>query len=98
MSAPEQSRDEIKDFLKENRELLDENNKILKKIHRNAMWALWLRVLWYAVLIGLPFAFYFYIVEPYFDAFGSDYATFRAGIQEIPGLKSFTNAFGTEGD
>jgi len=105
MPEKEQYHQEIKDFLKENRnfleanqKLLSENNAILKKIHRNAKWALWVRVIWYGILIGLPFAFYFYIVEPYFEAFGSDFATFQAGIQEIPGLKGFQNIFDSEGE
>lgn len=46
-----------------------------------------LTVLWYALLIGLPFALYFYILEPYFEVFGANYETFRVGISEIPGLK-----------
>ena len=44
-------------------------------------------------LIGLPFAVYFYVLEPYFEALGSSYETFNAGIQEIPGWKQFYEAF-----
>lgn len=67
--------------------LIRENNALLKKIHRNEMIGLWLRVVWYAALIGLPFAVYFYFLEPYFDAFGANYDLFRQGMGEIPGLK-----------
>lgn len=73
--------------LEHNEQLLEENNELLKKIHRNGVWAFWIRVAWYIVLIGLPFALYFYILEPYFTALGSNYDTFKAGINEIPGLK-----------
>ncbi|MCR4285796.1 MAG: hypothetical protein NUW00_02785 [Candidatus Kaiserbacteria bacterium] len=79
--------EEILRLLKENAELVRENNVLLKKLYRNEMIGLTLRVIWYAVLIGMPFALYFYILEPYFNAFGSNYETFRLGIAEIPGLK-----------
>lgn len=78
---------EISKSLKENSALLKENNQLLKKIHRNALWGFWLRILWYMVLIGLPFALYFYVLEPYFTALGSNYEVFKAGVNEIPGLK-----------
>lgn len=79
--------EEILNLLKENTELVKENNVLLRKMYRNEMISLTLRVLWFALLIGLPFALYFYILEPYFNAFGSNYETFRRGMAEIPGLK-----------
>ena len=77
----------MKVALDKNAKLLEENNKLLKKIHRNGVWAFWVRIVWYVVLIGLPFALYFYILEPYFEALGSNYEIFKAGVNEIPGLK-----------
>ncbi len=84
---PDTSHSEMKAALDKNAELLEENNALLKKIHRNGLWGFWLRVIWYVVLIGLPFALYFYILEPYFTALGSNYEIFKTGINEIPGLK-----------
>ena len=78
---------EILTLLRENAELTKQNNILLKKMYRNDMIGIWLRVVWYAVLIGLPFALYFYVLQPYFEAFGSDYDLFRQGMAEIPGLK-----------
>lgn len=78
-------------LLRENTELTKQNNILLKKMYRNDMIGIWLRVVWYAVLIGLPFALYFYVLQPYFEAFGSDYDLFRQGIGEIPGLKGLEN-------
>lgn len=81
--------------LRENRTLLEENNELLRKLHRNAVWAFWIRILWYIVLIGLPFALYFYILEPYFTALGSSYEKFNEGIQEIPGIKQINQTLET---
>jgi len=80
----------LKKEIEANRELLEENNKLLKQIHRNDVWSFWLRIVWFAAIIGLPFALYFYVFEPYFTALGSSYSTFEAGVQEIPGLKQFS--------
>ena len=84
------SHDEIKALLQENNVLLKQNHALLKKIHRNDLIGFWIRVTWYVLLIGLPFALYFYILEPYFTAMGSSYDVFSAGMQEIPGWKQFT--------
>ena len=80
---------DIKALILENQRLLGENNKLLKKLHRNARFSLILTLLWYAVIIGLPFIVYFYVIQPYFAAFGSSFTTFQAGMQEIPGWKQF---------
>lgn len=87
MSLEDSSHTEIKHLLEQNAVLLQENNLLLKKLHRNAMIGIVIRIVWYALLVGLPFALYFFLLEPYFTALGSDYETFRAGIAELPGLK-----------
>ena len=78
---------EIKTLLQRNAELLEENNKMLKHIQTHLWWGLAIKLLWYAILIGLPFILYFYVIEPYFSLFGSDYELFRAGVGELPGIK-----------
>ena len=81
---------DLRSKLDRNYKVLQDNNLLLKKIHRNGVWAFWIRITWYLVLIGLPFALYFYVLEPYFTALGSNYETFKAGIGEIPGLKGLS--------
>ena len=78
---------EILRLLRENAVLVKENNQILRKLHRYSVIGFCLRVVWYAILIGMPFAVYLYVLEPYFNAFGSNYELFRQGMSEIPGLK-----------
>ncbi len=87
----------MEEFLLENQRLLAENNELLKKIHRNALVALWIRSMWAVVIIGLPFVVYFYVIEPYFNALGSSFSTFQAGLQEIPGWKQFWEAVSGSG-
>lgn len=89
---PSYEHTQMKDLMERNAELLAENNKLLKKIHRNGLYSFYARVVWYVLLLGLPFALYFYVLEPYFTALGASYDTFSAGIQEIPGWKQFNDA------
>ncbi len=87
---PENLLVEMKHLLEKNTKLLEENQVLLKKMHRSAVWGMWIRIIWYVMLVGLPFALYFYILEPYFTALGSSYEVFSAGMQEIPGWKQFS--------
>lgn len=90
---PDREHNEILRLLRENRELAEANNVLLKKLYRHNMIGFTFRIVWYAILIGLPFAVYFYVLEPYFTVFGANYETFRQGMAEIPGLKGFENFF-----
>lgn len=88
---------EMKQLLLENQRLLAENNKLLKKVYRNAMITFWVRIAWFLFIIGLPFVLYFYVIEPYFDALGSSFTVFQDGLQEIPGWKQFYESLRGEG-
>jgi len=89
---PDLSHTELKASIERNRILIEENNTLLKKMNRRATIELWLRIIWYIALIGLPFALYFYVLEPYFTALGSSFEVFSTGMQEIPGWKQFNEA------
>lgn len=82
----------LQEAIEKNTELLEDNNQLLRKLYRQNLWGIWMRVLWYALLIGMPFALYFYLLEPYFAALGASYETFYIGMQEIPGFKQFNEA------
>ncbi len=86
MATPEEHGEMLR-LLKENVALAKENNELLKKLYRHSIIGFTFRIVWYAILIGMPFAVYFYLLEPYFQAFGANYETFRHGMAEIPGLK-----------
>lgn len=78
---------EILRLIRENQSLLKENNLLLHKLYRHNLIGFVARLLWYALLIGLPFIMYVYIIQPYFEVFGSNYEVFREGMAQIPGLK-----------
>ena len=77
---------EIGRLIRENHNLLKQNNEILHKLHRHNVIGFVLKVVWFAVLIGLPFVLYVYFVEPNVSEMQSSYKTFRASLEGIPGL------------
>jgi hypothetical protein len=66
--------DEMLALMRENSVLIKENNVLLKRIYRHSMWSLGLKVVWFMVIIGLPIAVYFYLLDPYFQILGIDTA------------------------
>jgi uncharacterized membrane protein (DUF106 family) len=86
-SEKEDTHEELLRLTRENNELLKQNHELVRKMYRNDMIGITFRIVWFAILIGLPFAVYFYVLEPYFQAFGANYEIFRQGMAEIPGLK-----------
>lgn len=89
-NMPEQPQSEHTEMLRlarENSVLLQENSELLRKMYRHSVFGMTLKIIWFIIIIGAPFAVYFYVLEPYFHVFGSNYETFRQGMQEIPGLK-----------
>ncbi len=77
----------LKLLLEENLALAKENNVLLKKLHRESIIGMIFRVIWFALFIGLPFALYFYILEPYLSVL-------QSGLQQIPGFEGFSQFLG----
>jgi hypothetical protein len=86
MTAPEEH-SEMLQLLQENVRLAKENNELLQKMHRWSIIGIILRVVWYTIIIGVPFVLYFYLLEPYFTTFTTQYESFRQGVSTIPSLK-----------
>lgn len=84
----------LHELMLENQRLLTENNQLLKKLRKASIFNFWFRAVWIAVLIGLPFIMYYFLIEPWFASFGSSFETFQAGMQEIPGWKQFYETSG----
>ena len=59
--------EELKALILENQQLLKENNQILIKMRRMAVWDFAIRSVLMALFLGLPFIAYFYIFEPYYN-------------------------------
>ncbi len=80
---------DVQKVLKKQTELIRENNILLKKIRRYEMVNFWIKILWIALLIGVPFFLYYYFIEPYLTALNASYEAFNAQVQGIPGYDLF---------
>ena len=58
------SQHEIKALLLENQRLLTDNNRLLRKLHRGALWSMVFRLLWLGILFGAPLVVYYLYIEP----------------------------------
>ncbi|MCW9054373.1 MAG: hypothetical protein OQJ98_00065 [Candidatus Pacebacteria bacterium] len=55
------------ELIKQNLELTKENNKLLRKMRRHALWGGILKLLWIAALIGVPVYLYINFLAPVLD-------------------------------
>lgn len=55
------------ELLKKNLELTKENNKLLKKIRRGALLGGLFKLIWIAIIIGVPVYVYFNFLSPVLD-------------------------------
>jgi len=95
---PDSDLNGLKKAVEKQNVLLEENNKMLHKLRRYQTTTFWLTMIWYALLVGLPFAVYYYIIGPYVEALGFSNGEFSASIKEIPGYSQFENFFGLGGE
>ena len=56
--------EETKMLLRKNLEISKENNKLLKKVRRDALWGNIFKIIWFLVIIGVPVALWYYVIEP----------------------------------
>ena len=79
--------DDTHRILRQTLELTRENNKILHRMRRSAFIGSILRIVWLAVIIGLPVYIYFVFLQPYLTSLNEAYQGFQADVEgygEIP--------------
>ena len=72
--------DDAKKLLRRNLELTRENNKLLRKIRRNGVIANVMRLVWWAVILGIPVLIYYYVLQPYITELGATYRGVTDGV------------------
>ena len=79
--------DDVRRLLRQNLKLSEENNRMLRKLRRDAVIGSILRIFWFAAIIGVPVYLYFAFLQPYLATLTEAYEGFRAevqGLEEIP--------------
>ena len=66
-------------------ELTEENNKLLKKMHRAQVIGRTIRLLYWIVIIGASVGA-FYVLQPYLDQLQSIYGDFQSATEQVGGL------------
>ena len=75
--------EEFKVLLRKNLELSKENNRLLKKMRRNAIISNILRIIWWSVIIGLPIYLYFSIFQPYLEELAAVYKNVQTDVGNL---------------
>jgi hypothetical protein len=87
--------EQLKTLLEENKRLLTENNVMLHKLRRGAMWATAFRVLWFAIIVGLPIALYYFLLEPNLTTLGRAWQMIQSSVQDVSGWQQFFDQAGS---
>ena len=75
--------DDTRQLLKKTLKVAEENNRLLKRMRRNAFFGGILRLMWWAVIIGLPVYLYFTVFEPYLVDLNETYEALKGGIENL---------------
>jgi hypothetical protein len=87
--------------MKELLELTRENNKLLHKMRRGAIYGNIFRFFYWTIILGGPVIIYFYYLQPYMQQLLDAYSGAQDGvenignkIEQIPGLNGLLNLLG----
>ncbi len=73
---------ELKKMMRENLELSQENNKLLRKMHRSILWGRLFNIIYWLVIIGAMFGAY-YMLQPFIDGLLKAYKEIMLGAGKI---------------
>jgi hypothetical protein len=88
---------EEREILNRSIELAEENNKILKGIRRSARFSSFVRIIYWAIIIGTAFGTY-YFIQPYIDPLIKGYNGIKDSLNSVKNtttnFPSLPNIFG----
>jgi hypothetical protein len=85
---------ELRELLEDNQKLLEQNNDLLRKLHKQSILAFVFRVVGFLIIIGAPVALFYYVIEPYFTSVSASIESFSIGLNEVPGWTQLKSALG----
>ena len=71
---------------KENNKLLKENNKLLKKMHRAHVMGIWFKIIFYVLILAVPYFIYKNYLEDSFLELMSAYEDLKSEVAEVKQL------------
>lgn len=79
---------ETQELVQENIRLTRENNRLLKKLWRAEVFGFWSKVLFLAIMIGVPVFVYRYYLADYVQDMQNMYQEIRDGVTSFEGIQS----------
>lgn len=64
--------------------MVEENNKLLRKMHRAAIWGRIMHFLYWLIIIGLSFGA-FYLIQPYVETVQKSIGGFKSDVNNVRG-------------
>lgn len=77
--------DELRDLVKKNIALTEENHRILRGMRSAARWGRFFSILWWLLVLAVSGATYYYYIEPYVQKAQDAYASGKSFEQQIQG-------------
>ena len=69
--------DELKEIVRAQGKVAADTNRIVHKLHRNVLWGRIWTLLWWAAVLGIGGAAYYYYLAPYIDQIQAIYGNAR---------------------
>jgi type II secretory pathway component PulM len=74
--------DELKQIVKRQGAVIEETNKMIRGMRSAQRWHTFVRLLWWAAILGLSAVSYYYYVQPYLTSILNAYQQAQHGVQQ----------------
>lgn len=72
----------LKQEVEQLKEITEDTNRQVHKMRRNARWSLFFQILWWASILGITGAAYYYYVQPYIQKIEDFYVNAQHGVSQ----------------
>ncbi len=78
--------EEMQDLIKENIRLTRENNRLLRKLWRAELWSFWSKMIFIAIMVGVPVLVYRYYLADVVQDLWHTYDQLLHGVEQLEQL------------
>ena len=77
---------DVEELLRVNIRLTQENNKLLKKMRRDARFSFWMRILFFLFISGSAYYAYHFYLQEYINQLLNMYKELQTGVENVKNL------------
>ena len=74
--------EELRELVKKNLELTEENHRILKSMRSSARWGRFFAIVWWLIIVAISTVTYYYYIQPYVEQARQLYSQFEQNGQQ----------------